>query len=120
VSDFQARFVRRFGCTVNVLTGREFDSIGSAADPGGSCASCGGCAQQFGDVGLADEGVVIENSVASGLQLRWTCPGCGNDVYEDTDLLCASARAAVSKADPLCYLCRRSTYLSTNHQESVS
>lgn len=105
--DFQARFVRRFGCTVNVLTGREFDDIGRSAEQGGSCAACGGCSRQYGDVGLADDGFVLENSVASGLQLRWKCPSCGSDVYEDTDLLGAAARAAASKADPLCYLCRR-------------
>lgn len=108
MSDFQARFARRFGCTVNVLTGREFDSSGAPADPGGSCAACGGCGNGgCGDVGLAADGVVLENSVASGLQLRWECPGCGHDVYEDTDLLGAAARAAVSKADPLCYVCRK-------------
>ncbi len=107
MSDFQARFARRFGCTVNVLTGREFDASGASADQGGSCATCGGCDRQYGDVGLAAEGVVLENSVSSGLQLRWRCPGCGNDVYEDTDLLGAASRAAISKADPLCFICRR-------------
>lgn len=106
MSDFQARFAQRFGCTVDVLSGREFDSIGTPTEQGGSCASCGGCSRKYGDMGLAAEGVTLENSVAMGLQLRWVCPGCGNDVYEDTDLLGASARAAVSKADPLCFICR--------------
>jgi hypothetical protein len=106
-AEFFASFVRRFGCTVDVLSGREFDGNGRRAEQGGSCEACGVCSRPYGDVGVAAEGFVLENSVSSGLQLRWVCPGCGSDVYEDTDLLGAAARASVSKADPLCFICRR-------------
>lgn len=120
MSEFQARFARRFGCTVNVLTGREFDSSGSSADQGGSCATCGDCNRHYGDVGVASDGVVLENSVSCGLQLRWACPSCGNDVYEDTTLLAASTQARAAKDDPLCFPCRRKASKNAPHSRSLA
>lgn len=105
-NEFTARFARVMGCTVNLITGREFNDAGRSSANGESCADCGGCSRQYGEVGLVEQGVKLMNSVASGLELLWNCPGCGRETWEDTTLLSASAQARATLADPLCVTCR--------------
>jgi hypothetical protein len=109
MDNFMARFAQKLGCTVHLRSGREFTSTGSAAGTGGSCATCGGCSNLYGDVGLADEGIKLVNSVAAGLELSWACPGCGRETVEATSPLSAIAQARECKSDPLCVSCRKST-----------
>lgn len=103
-SNFMGEFIRRFGCTVQV-GGREFDAMGRSADKGGACASCGECSREFGDMGVAAEGVAIVKTI-NGLHLSWACPGCRRETVEDTTLFEAAERAKTCIEDGLCYSCR--------------
>jgi hypothetical protein len=104
-SEFQTRLVRKLACTVDVISGREFTDIAGKADRGAACANCGGCSRDFGDMGLAAEGVALVNQ-QDGLSLRWDCPGCGRETWEATTILRSMQAAAETLADPLCYSCR--------------
>jgi hypothetical protein len=103
---FQAEFVKRFRCRLDLSAGVEFSGSAERGARGLACVGCDGCDMKTGVVGLAGEGVSLVKS-QSGLDLVWNCPGCGCEVTEETSALQSLWQAAEVKADGLCYKCRR-------------
>lgn len=69
------------------------------------CSHClTGCsAAQLGLSGEMEIGAVWGDS---GIELRWSCPGCGTQVTQDTSPALSILDAAECHGDPLCYRCR--------------
>ena len=77
------------------------------AGRGEACLSCeGGCGAGTKDASLA-AGKVQAVPLGENVELRWSCPGCGILVVEETRALDSLRLALVVEMDPLCHRCRR-------------
>ena len=101
---FFAEFNARFACSLRLLAAKEWDQTGRQPALGTGCEHCSGCETRQGEVG-AMEFCTLERRHGA-LKLRWSCPGCGVSVYEDTSPLSAFVDAKAISADPLCHRCR--------------
>lgn len=72
------------------------------------CSTCFATCGDMDDMGLAFSGVVITQDW-NGLNLKWKCPGCGCDTYQETVLMSAARDAEQIAADSLCCKCRKAT-----------
>lgn len=103
---FQAEFVRRFRCRLDLSAGVEFSGSAERGGRGLACVGCDGCDMHSGVVGLAAGGVNLVQS-QSGLDMVWNCPGCGCEVTEQTSALRSLSQVGEVQEDGLCYRCRR-------------
>lgn len=81
---------------------------GVLAHNGEKHEDCSTCQTQCGAGVLGiSAGVGVARSWGfDALELRWTCPGCGCSVTQDTDALSSLSDARQVSTDPLCHKCR--------------
>lgn len=97
---------RKTGCTANHVTGEQFDYMGDRID---GCHECCGC--EFGhgrgqeNAGVLGDGFSVIMRGQS-VQIKWLCPSCGHEVFEDCVPITAIDQASEIAKDPLCHSCR--------------
>ena len=107
---FMARAAQLLACTTNVQSGRSFDFTGHEMPGCHECAGCDSLARNQ-DLGLVDGAATIPGTIIMShegqAKLRWPCPGCGTQVYEDTVPISAIEHAQAIAEDALCFTCRQ-------------
>lgn len=87
---------KQFGIGVLALDG-EFHS---------DCSTCFAKCGDANDMGVAELGFVITQDWR-GLSLKWQCPSCGVDTYEQTTLFEATKDAIRINENSFCVRCRQ-------------
>lgn len=95
---------------VRSLRGRCLQTAdGLIAKNGDRHENCATCSARCGAESLGFAGAMEVARVwgSDAFELRWSCPGCGCEVSQETTALSSIDDAASAQADPLCFRCRR-------------
>lgn len=99
----QRTMIRRLGGHCIQVNG------GVLARNGEKHADCSTCKTQCESAALGFSGSFEVGRVFGGdaIELRWSCPGCGRRLTQETTALNSIQDANTVKADPLCHKCRK-------------